>query len=95
MKLYVLIRKDLNTSQQAVQAGHAVSKIAVKHPEVNWDNQPFVYLKVSKFQLNKFINILTQKGIEYEKFIEPDIGNQLTAVSLFNSDDLFGKFNLL
>ena len=95
MKLYVLIRNDLSISQQAVQAGHVVAKIAAKRSDINWDNQVFVYLKVSKYKLNKCLHKLSQDGIYHETFIEPDIGNQLTSIACIDSEGVFKSMSLL
>lgn len=46
MKLYVLIRKDMPKSYQAVQAGHAVAEWLIETPKNKWNNHTLIYLNV-------------------------------------------------
>lgn len=91
-KLYVIVRRDISPSQQAVQAGHAVAQFCLMKP-MQWTNGTLVYLGVkSEIQLLNWIRKLDECVI----FREPDIGNQITAIaSLSNSDGIFQKLNLL
>ena len=92
MKLYVLIRKDLSTSQQAVQAGHAVAQYLLEHND--WKNETLVYLGVKdEDHLKKWLYMLDKEKIDYSLFKEPDIGNQITAIA--TCKDKFKKLNCL
>ncbi len=89
-KLYVLVRKDLSKSQQAVQAGHAVAEYLLHGPITKWENGTLIYLGVNneqelvdwKMQLNNYI-----------EFREPDIGNQITAIA--TEENKFSGMRLL
>jgi len=96
MKLFAIVIDTLDKSYQGVQIGHAVSKLASKHPDVDWDHQTFVWLKAGEFKFMKMIDKLRREGIHFQTFTEPDIGNKLTAIacltdkySIFKSLDLF------
>jgi hypothetical protein len=94
-KLYAIAIDTIDHSYQGVQMGHAVGKLASKHPEVDWDNQTFVYLKSGELKLHKLMHQLTTEGKDFSAFYEPDIGNKLTAIAcLTDNYKPFKSFNL-
>lgn len=96
MKLYVLVRKDLSRKQQAVQAGHAVAEYLLRVPVFDWDNGTLVYLGVKdEAELLSWGERLTYNNIEWAGFREPDIGNQLTAISAVSDGNIFKSERLL
>lgn len=81
-KMYVLIRSDLDRPYQAVQAGHAVAEYLIRNPSCKWKNGTLVYLHVKNEEdLYKWGAKLDCKEIPYSVFVEPDIGNQKTALA--------------
>ena len=95
MKMYCLIRKDLSKSYQAVQAGHAVAQYFLDHgiPDT-WDNGTMIYLGVeNENSLRKWEYKLS--GSKHSSFIEPDIGDELTALSIIDDGKQFANLPLL
>lgn len=89
-KLYILVRKDISKSQQAVQAGHAVAEYLLRVPNTHWDNGTLIYLGVkNERELIEWGNKLSS----WIGFREPDIGNQLTAIA--TEENLFKNMRLL
>lgn len=96
MKLYVLTRKDIPPSYQAVQSGHAVAQFLKDNPNTQWANGTLVYLGVSNLQsLEKWISKLDSMEIPYSLFIEPDIGDQPTSLATLGNDILYKNLKLL
>ena len=96
MKLYVLVRKDLPRKQQAVQAGHAVAEYILHVPMLSWDNGTLIYLGVrNEDELVSWGEKLTNKKINWIGFREPNIGNQLTAISAVSDGEIFRGGRLL
>jgi len=96
-KLYVIVRKDLSTSQQAVQAGHAVAAFLL-HGQFfrRWENETLIYLGVKGLtQLTNLKRKLDFNDISYVEFREPDIGNQVTAIATESHCKYFERMNLL
>lgn len=93
-RLYVLIRKDLSFSQQAVQAGHVVAEFCLNR--TSWKNEILIYLGVNDLnEMNKIIWKLNYKSIQWIGFYEPDLNNELTSIAILNNDNFFKKMNLL
>ncbi len=95
-KLFVVVRKDLTPSQQAVQAGHALASYLLHSLNLRWKNETLVYLGVKDgFQLERIKYKLNKSGIEYYEFNEPDLNNETTAIASDQECELFEKLNLL
>ena len=80
---YVVVRRDLSYSQQAVQAIHA-SIEAARYSLITAEQvHPHVILCGVK-NAQKLIGLsykLDQAGIRYRAFFEPDLNNEITALA--------------
>ena len=94
-RLYVLVRKDLNPSYRAVQAGHAVAKYMLDGDEF-WENEFLIYLGVkNKDHLEKWADKLWKHSIDYEMFREPDLNHEPTALAAIVPDGFFKSLRAL
>lgn len=92
MKLFILIDENLPLAYQGVQGGHAVAQWLLENPGQTWNNNTLVYLSAN---LSKEIYKLELKRIDYTKFQEPDLDNQITAIALQAEDKLFSGLKLI
>jgi peptidyl-tRNA hydrolase len=97
MKLYVLVRKDISKSQQAVQAGHAIAQWLLHSPDSNkWKNGTLVYLGVDNpYKLYKIIHKLNTENKHYITFKEPDMDFQITSIARLSNGTEFKNEKLL
>ena len=95
-KLYVLVRKDLSRSQQAVQAGHAVAEYLLRGPSSSWGNGTLVYLGVrNKHELETWQEEISSAGYEIIPFYEPDRNNEMTSFATECNSKLLEELKLL
>lgn len=95
MKLYVLVRLDLEKSSPAVQAGHAVAEFMLKNPDSKWRNSYLIYLGVKNLDRLEQIVWRLEKERDIIKFHEPDLNDQLTAIAIESDHKLFKNLRLL
>jgi len=75
-RLYVLVCRDLKSSCQAVQAGHAVAEWLLHDQPNVWRNSTLIYLGVDNEDvLKQWTKKLTICKIKWVRFKKPDIGN--------------------
>ena len=83
-KLYVLVRKDLDSYSQSykyVQGMHAVAVFASSHL-CDYEHQTMVVLEVgNKWKMEEWKSKLEKQGKVFEVFHEPDIEDELTAIA--------------
>lgn len=80
--LFVFVRQDISNEQQAVQAAHATHKAGHKFPS-NPDETYFVLIGVEdECQLQEVELLLQKHNHEYVSFMEPDLGNTMTAIAV-------------
>jgi|GEM_PF-2020674 len=86
-KLYAVVSDKLTPSQQAVQAGHAVAEFLKKNPHTQWDNGYLIYLtEAPGFDGNMRGYRWMVGSHQYAEFVEPDLGNKITAYALFGPE---------
>ena len=96
MKLFVIVRRDLTTSQSAVQAGHVVAEYLLHSRTKSWKNETLIYLGVKDlFHLEKLIHQFDLLSTPYTVFREPDLDNEITAIATDNGNKYIERLRLL
>lgn len=96
--VYVITRKDLPASYQAVQSCHAgIEGAKAFHPPK--DHYLVICTVKNEAQLHKAMSQLDLAKIKYIQFNEPDINNELTAICsevvCGSQREAFKKYQLL
>lgn len=88
-RLYVLIDQSLDPIYGCVQGGHVVAQWLLEHPDQTWNNSYLIYLSAD---VERWKHRLSYEGLDFSEFIEPDLGNKLTALAIQdNSGKRFKK----
>lgn len=88
-RLITIVRDDINPGYQLAQSLHAISQFSLEHSDLfkQWNNSYIVSLSIpSEEKLSILADKLTRMGIPMSYFTEPDIQDQLTAISFIETD---------
>ena len=84
--LTTIVRDDLSEGYRLVQSCHAVADFAANHGEefVKWQSKSnyLCCLEASPLKIQTTISRLEELEIKYNVFLEPDIGNEITAIAI-------------
>lgn len=101
-KMYVLVRRDLETTYRVVQGSHAVIEYSFSEDPLakelykNWRNGTIIYLGVRNEQsLELWTLKLQDKKKTFALWREPDLKNQLTAIACIDTGEFFKSLNLV
>lgn len=96
-RLYVLTRSDLGLPYQAVQGAHAVAQFMLDNPDHEWKNEYLIFLSVdNESELDHWDwKIQTKRDAKVSRFREPNINDELTAISVYSDGRLFRKLPLM
>lgn len=82
----IITRKDLTPGYKVVQSAHSLADFAVKYwnefKAWQCNSNYLCCLEASESRIEIILSKLDQLKIKYSVFLEPDIGNQITAVAI-------------
>lgn len=98
--MYSMVLRQLNTQQKGVQTAHAVAKYCYKHHDdanlKQWVDvdQTLIMLDGGTYQeMNEAISFLSDRGVVYEVFEEPDLNGLTTAVCFLVDERVWDTLN--
>ena len=93
-KLYILTDKTLDPIYGAVQGGHAVAEWLLENwqiqgngdPAWEWRNDYLIYLSADVNEWYERLAPFDPSKYKWTYFIEPDLGNKMTAIAIYEND---------
>ena len=83
-KLYIVVREDLTPGLKIAQSAHALSSFEWKYPTVykDWYENSNNLVVLQHAEPEEIAKKLEGQGFRVARFYEPDLDNQLTAISV-------------
>ena len=84
-----------------LQAAHAAIEFQHEHPEIakewNTNSKYLIFLSVeNEAELQRLLQKIQIRELKYSMFIEPDIGDEFTAIAAYNDNEKpFSKLKLM
>ena len=95
LKMYVLVRKELDETYRNVQGGHASIEYTLKFSHTDllkeWQKEPYLIHLGVRFpsELIVWQERLSRFGIKFCTWCEPDLDGQMTAIACIDTGEIF------
>jgi len=95
MKMFIVVRKDLDSTYRMVQGAHALAEYMLKFPN-EWNNGTIVFVVVKNiWSMVKTVQELELSKECFATFHEPDLNDEATAIACYSSGEMFKKLQLV
>jgi len=101
-RMYVLVRRDLESTYRVVQGSHAIVEYSflgdpkAQEAYMAWRNGTVVFLGVRNEQaLDLWALKLKDKDKTFATWFEPDLKHQLTAIACIDTGEVFKNLNIV
>ena len=100
LKMYVLVRKELDETYRNVQGGHASIEYTLRYRNTlsfrEWYKDPYLIHLGVRFQSDiiEWSNKLKELNIDHYIWKEPDLDNQPTAIACIDTGEIFKNLPL-
>jgi hypothetical protein len=95
LKMYVLVRNDLEVTYRGVQGIHAVAAFYEKGNVTAWHNETIAQLGIrNEKDLRYWAWKLQTKNKQFAVFYEPDMSYQMTAIACVDTGEIFKNLQL-
>jgi hypothetical protein len=95
MKMFIVVREDLDSTYRMVQGAHALAEYMIKFPE-KWKNETLVFVAVKNiWGLKRLQQKLDTQDKLFAIFKEPDLNGEETAIACYESEDMFKNLQLV
>ena len=98
-RIYTITRKDISFGQKIVQSNHASTQYLIDHSphtKGKWNNGSIICLELgNEKSLKRWIKKLEDNDIAHSIFREPDMDNEITAISALSCGEIFHGIPLI
>ncbi len=102
LKIVTILASDLSIGQSVAQTSHGMAEFSFQYPDLfqSWKNESNSVVILEHSDLFKLKQIFLKKNFIFSEFIEPDLDDKLTCLTIYGTPEvrkylsylpLFGK----
>jgi predicted DNA binding CopG/RHH family protein len=90
LKLISILSSDLTVGQAVAQVSHGIAEFAYEHHDLFsfWKTNSNSVVVLSSTDLKSLKTKLNNKGFQFSEFIEPDLDDKLTVLTVYGKSEV-------